>query len=124
MKIWYDVSMSKAKFKTPAIDWMFHIDQQHSMALLTAILVVCNFTLFLPRIRAIEDMVFHYYHTLPLASNSDVDRDGIVDDLDDTDGDGIPDYIDISPFGIRGPAASEVVRSNQHKYGTDSLSNQ
>lgn len=90
------------------------------MGLLAAILVFCNFVVVLPRMRAVEDMIFHYYHSLPIAMNADNDRDGISDDFDDSDGDGIADISDPTPFGVGEGTLSEAYMKNKSKYGSRS----
>ena len=88
-----------------------------SWSALALVLVLCNFFVVLPRFDAIDDMIFEYYHSLPVAVNMDVDRDGIVDQIDDSDGDSIADTMDATPFGVVGTAEeSKVYLHNTIKY--------
>lgn len=41
----------------------------------------------------------HYYNLLPVSGTLDIDRDGIPDYIDDSDGDGIADQTDVKPYG-------------------------
>lgn len=46
----------------------------------------------------LKSVPMHYYNTLPLSTSGDLDRDGILDYYDDSDGDGIADNVDPTPF--------------------------
>lgn len=41
----------------------------------------------------------HYHNLLPVSRTLDIDRDGIPDYIDDSDGDGIADNTDAKPYG-------------------------
>ena len=50
-------------------------------------------------LKVIHSLPNHYYNLLPVANQTDLDRDGIPDYIDDSDGDGIADAQDPLPYG-------------------------
>lgn len=119
---WYNEAMSTQKhMHGPSYELLMNTPLPHdcTWGVLAAMLVMCNFFVVLPRFDAIDDMVreYHYYSSF-IATNNDVDRDGIADNVDDTDSDGIPDMYDATPFGVSrgGSEESRVYVSNALRY--------
>lgn len=51
---------------------------------------------------AIRSIPTQYYFSLPASDQTDLDRDGIPDNRDDSDGDGVADSLDPTPYGESG----------------------
>ena len=79
-----------------------------SITALLSVLLVTGFAIVVPQLHMLNEMVFGYYNTLPVAEQShDFDRDGIPNSADDSDGDTISDKHDATPFGTLHTAAEE-----------------
>tara|TARA_Y100000310_G_scaffold336436_1_gene420976 strand:+ start:144 stop:407 length:264 start_codon:yes stop_codon:yes gene_type:complete len=77
-----------------------HVSKDTSYAALLSVLLVVSFAIAIPQLHMINELVFGYYNTLPIAEvNADFDRDGIPNYIDDSDGDSISDKYDLTPMG-------------------------
>ena len=85
-----------------------HLPTELSITALLSVLLVVGFAIVVPQLHMLNEMVFGYYNTLPVAEqNHDFARDGIPNSADDSDGDTIADKYDATPFGIMHTAAGE-----------------
>lgn len=75
------------------------IPEKISLSILLGLLLFSHFFIVLPRLRMLDYIVLHYYYRLPFSSTVDIDRDGVQNLADDSDGDGISDARDASPYG-------------------------
>ena len=68
-------------------------------AILVTIIMVGIYFVTQMSLKVISQLPVHYYHSLPSSNKTDFDRDGIPDYIDDSDGDGIADLHDATPYG-------------------------
>ena len=69
-----------------------HLPKEVTVAALLSALLVTAFAVVVPQLHMLNEIVFGYYNTLPVAEQSDdFDRDGIPNYADDSDGDTISD---------------------------------
>ena len=66
--------------------------------ILVVIFLIAVFGLVSLLLNVIQGSQITYYNLLPVSDQRDLDRDGIPDYIDDSDGDGISDSIDANPY--------------------------
>lgn len=62
-----------------------------ALAIMYSVLIIC--------LKVIRNVPTTYYNLLPASDITDFDRDGIPDNIDDSDGDGVADKNDPTPYG-------------------------
>ena len=68
-------------------------------AIMIALVVVVCILVVQISLKTIQSMPIQYYDLLPASNQIDLDGDQIPDVIDDSDGDGIPDHQDVTPYG-------------------------
>lgn len=71
-----------------------------TLGALLVVLLASAFLIVLPRLQALRALPEHYYNLLPVATQNDVDRDGISDKMDPT------------PFGHRDTGIGQRVHGS------------
>lgn len=85
-----------------------HLHSDLSLTALLSTLLVTAFAIVIPQLHVLNEVAIGYYQSLPVSElNSDFDKDGIPNYIDDSDGDTISDKHDATPFGVLHAAAKE-----------------
>lgn len=75
------------------------LSQELSVGIMMGIMMTIVFSIVIPRLNFLNKFLpVAYYNTLPVSNTGDMDRDGIPDTIDDSDGDHIADAYDATPF--------------------------
>lgn len=75
------------------------LSQELSVGIMMGVLLTIMFSVVIPRLNFINKYLpVAYYNTLPVSKTGDMDRDGIPDMIDDSDGDHIADAYDATPL--------------------------
>lgn len=77
-----------------------NLSQELSVGIMMGIMLTIVFSIVIPRLSFMNKiMPVAYYNSLPVSNTGDMDRDGIPDTIDDSDGDHIADAYDATPLG-------------------------
>ncbi|MBT3293088.1 hypothetical protein HN512_04215 [Candidatus Peregrinibacteria bacterium] len=75
------------------------LSQQLSVGIIMGVMLTIVFSIVIPRLAFLNKYLpVAYYNTLPVSNTGDIDRDGIPDTIDDSDGDSIADAYDATPL--------------------------
>jgi hypothetical protein len=76
------------------------LSQELSVGIMMGVMLTIIFSIVIPRLNFMNRYLpVAYYNSLPIANQGDMDKDGIPDTIDDSDGDKIADAYDATPFG-------------------------
>lgn len=75
------------------------LSQELSAGIMMGVMLTIVFSVVIPRLNFMNKFLPQaYYNSLPVSNTGDMDRDGIPDTIDDSDGDRIADAYDATPF--------------------------
>ena len=77
------------------------LSQEVSAGIMMGVMLTIVFSVVIPRLNFMNKYLpMVYYNSLPVSNTGDIDRDGIPDTIDDSDGDSIADAYDATPLKI------------------------